>query len=83
MIYTVVWLPVADQQLINLWIHHVGLRNAITKATHEIGIELRTDPETKVVPCGKFWTLTIAPLAVLCYIDPGDCMVTVMQVRIA
>ncbi len=43
--------------------------------------ELRIDADKKGAPFGPFRILEDDPLSVLYTVDPGDCMVRVIQVR--
>jgi hypothetical protein len=78
--FTVVWVPTAITELARLWTDALD-RQAVTSAADRIDETLRDDPEAKTIPFGRLYALAVEPLAVLCEIDPGDCMVRVVQVR--
>jgi len=44
--YTVIWSPEAERQLTTIWLD-VENRVAVTKASNEIDLLLKTDPETR------------------------------------
>ena len=44
MVYTVIWIPGAQNQLAALWIRATA-RHAVTQAAHRIDLLLRRDPD--------------------------------------
>jgi hypothetical protein len=78
--YTVVWLPDAETLLAALY-NSAPDKQSFTAAADRIEILLRDDPERHAEPQGKFYTLTVEPVAVLFHVDPGDCMVRVLSVK--
>ncbi len=78
--YTVVWVPAAQDALARLWLR-ASDRQAVSDAADRIEVTLRHDPDRKVTPLGKLFVYEAFPLAVLCAIDPGDCMVRVISVK--
>ena len=78
--YTVVWLPTALAQLADLWAHSDDQRE-ITDAADRIDDALRINPDGKAVPFGSMFVYVEEPLTVLLDVDPGDGMVSIIQVR--
>ena len=78
--HTVTWTRLADAQLADIWIRATD-RNDVAAASDKITIVLRDDPETKGTPFGSRYVPIEEPLAALYEIDPGDCMVRIVQVR--
>ena len=78
--YTVVWIPSAEARLADLWLRAVD-RQAVTDSSNRIDCELAENAHTKGVTWGPFRAYFDDPLAVLFIVDPGDCMVEVVQVR--
>jgi hypothetical protein len=80
MIWTVIWLPPARAQLVDLWIQAPD-RQAVNDAVDVIDAELRIDGDTKGIPLGRFLVFTHEPLSVLYEVLPDDCMVRVVAVK--
>ena len=81
MIYTVAWTRTAQNTLADIW-NRASDRQAVTDAADEIDRELRIDADRKGRPFqGQRRLLHVPPLAVVFVVNPGDCMVTVLQVR--
>jgi hypothetical protein len=78
--YTVIWEKPAENQLSRIWMRATD-KQAVTDASNRIDRELLIDAHRKGRPLGVFRTYTDDPLAVLFHVDPGDCMVRVVQVR--
>ncbi len=78
--YTVVWVPAADDALARLWLQAAD-RQTVSDAADRLEVALGNDPDRKVTPLGKLFVYEDFPLAVLCIIDPGDCMVRIVSVK--
>jgi hypothetical protein len=78
--YTVVVEKPAENQLARIWTGAPD-RQAVADAFDRIERELANDAHKKGVPLGVFRKYIDDPLAVLYHVDPGDCMVRVIQVR--
>ena len=78
--FTVLYSAMAAEELTALWLNSV-LRDAVTKAAHQIDIELKFDPGTKglVGPDGRR-VLSIYPLTLLFEVRPDDRLVRVLHV---
>ncbi|MFO0843703.1 MAG: hypothetical protein U0797_15115 [Gemmataceae bacterium] len=81
MIYTVVWVPSARARLATLWTQAAD-RQAIADSADRIDEELREDADAKGIPFGHFRAYYDDPLGVMYNVDPGDCKVTVMAVKL-
>jgi hypothetical protein len=80
MTYTVLWRPVAEQRLAEIWTL-ASDRNAITQAAHAIDEALRTDPENVgEARADDVRILFEAPLGVLFTVSPDDRVVYVLSV---
>lgn len=80
MIFTVVWLPNAEDRLAELW-NSAADKQDVTDAADWIDAALRTNPLKKVVSVDNLFYLRRDPILVLCDIDEGDRMVRVVDVR--
>ncbi|HEY7425448.1 MAG TPA: hypothetical protein VH682_14550 [Gemmataceae bacterium] len=78
--YTVVMENPAENQLARIWIRAVD-QQAVTDASNRIESELVNDAQVKGKPLGIFRTYRDDPLEYLYHVDPGDCMVRIIQVR--
>ena len=78
--YNVVYLPVAEDQLADLWIRAAD-RQAVSDASDRIDLALRDNPDTKGKSLRPFRVFEAPPLSVLYHVDPGDLMVRIIQVR--
>jgi hypothetical protein len=78
--YTVTWISHAEDQLADLW-NRAADQQAVADSANRLERELGIDADKKGVPMGRFRALYDNPLAVLFIVDPGDCMVKVIQVR--
>jgi len=79
MIYTVVWLPDALDDLAAVWMQPTA-RKAVTAAAHRIDRTLRRDPDTKGQDYFGDRVLFEHPLAVTFAVYPDDRLVKVLQV---
>lgn len=79
MIFTVTWLPSAQNDLIELYIAGAD-KKAITNAANKIDAELRIDPDTKGFAFFGDRILRINPLLVIFTVKPDDRLVEVDQV---
>jgi hypothetical protein len=79
--FTVTWLPSASDSLARIWLKSSN-RWAVTDSSHRIDRVLRLNPQGVGWPFGKFRIYCDAPLAVAYEIDPGDCMVRVIAVKV-
>jgi hypothetical protein len=70
----------AENQLARIWIRAVD-QQAVTDASNRIESELVNDAQVKGKPLGIFRTYRDDPLEYLYHVDPGDCMVRIIQVR--
>jgi len=77
---TVTWEPVAENQLINLWIQAPDQQD-VADASNRIEQALKRDAKRKGQPLGRFRTYRDDPLAVLYLVLPDDCMVKIVQVK--
>jgi hypothetical protein len=78
--YTVLWVPGAEQRLAELWMDATD-RDAITKASHAIDQQLKTDPlnQGESRPRGRR-VLFESPLGVLYRVEEQDMIVRVYHV---
>jgi hypothetical protein len=79
MIYTVTWLPSAQNELASLWVMSAN-RMAIRNAADAMDIELRIDPDMKGFAFFGNRILRIDPLLVVFSVKPDDRLVEVLQV---
>jgi hypothetical protein len=78
MIYTVVLLQTAEDELTLIWIRRVGDRAGVTAASHRIELALRRDPDQKGVPLDDGSRLYIdGPLAAIFEVNADDRIVTI------
>jgi len=81
MTWTVVWRPIAESQLAELWINGPD-RADISQSADEIDWRLRHDPhnqgESRAGDSVRI--MVIEPLAALFEISDADCLVTVLKV---
>jgi hypothetical protein len=78
--YTVIAEKPAESQLMRLWMRAAD-QQAVTDASDRIDRGLANDADMKGVPIGIFRAYVDDPLAVLYHVDPGDCMVRIIQYR--
>jgi hypothetical protein len=78
--YTVTWEPTAERQLANLWVHALD-RQAVADASDRIESALKVDAQRKGRRVGRFRAYGVDPLEMLFFVNPGDCMVRIIQVR--
>jgi hypothetical protein len=79
-IYTVIWLPAAEQELADLWLDP-AIRAEITQAANQIDGLLKYNPDrVGESRDADQRVLFVAPLGVLYRIKPLDCMVEVIHV---
>jgi len=79
--YTVVYTPLADLQLADIWMH-CSDRQAVTEASHEIDRHLSRDADQIGKPDANGWRVLIeAPLVVSFRVSPDDRLVSVLSVR--
>jgi hypothetical protein len=74
--FTVVWAPVAIDQLADAWAQATD-RPAVTRAADEVDRILRTDPDRKGVPFFGDRLLRVPPLRAVFTIHPNDMLVRV------
>jgi hypothetical protein len=80
MIYTVVWVPDALDELTALWLNAAD-RAAVTDASNRIDAILRTDPYGNSQPDAGGWrAIAVSPLVVSFSVSDLDCLVTVQAV---
>jgi hypothetical protein len=79
--YTVVWLESVQDELTNIYIAAAD-KKAVTLASDRIDLELRNDPDKKVVPYGEQWVYQSDPLLILVRISPDDRLVEVTHVEV-
>ena len=79
--YTVVWVKRVEDRLIELWLNAEG-REAVRAATHQIDLELSSEPGGKGGPMaeGLRW-FEAGPLRVLYDVRDADRVVEVVAVR--
>lgn len=77
--FTVIWSPVAEDQLTELWLHATD-RNAVTRAQHQIDQLLRIDPDRQGVPFFGDRLLVALPLRAVFSINWMDMQVVVERV---
>jgi hypothetical protein len=77
--YTVVWVPSALNELARIWIG-TSDQQAVADAADLIDKVLRTSPERVGVDWGGERYVEVEPLAVVFTVDPGDCLVRVLEV---
>lgn len=77
--FTVIWSPLAQCQLAELWLRAAD-RNAVTAAQYQIDQLLLVDPDTRGVPFFGNRLLVVPPLRVLYSINVMDMQVVVEQV---
>jgi plasmid stabilization system protein ParE len=80
MIYTVTWTKSAQNALADIW-NHAPDKQAVTDASNRIDRDLRLDAHRKGRALGNHRVWIDPPLVVAFTVDPGDCMVRVIQVR--
>jgi hypothetical protein len=78
--YTVLWEKSAENQLMRIWTHAPDQQD-VADASNRIERDLAYDAPTKGTSIGVFRKYTGDPLAVLIYVDPGDCKVHIISVR--
>jgi hypothetical protein len=80
MIYAVLWRPLAENQLADLWTAGPD-RQAIAQAADEIDARLRTDPQAQGESrTGMVPILFVNPLAVLFEPSGPDRLVAILKV---
>jgi len=78
--YTVVMENPAQNQLARIW-NGAADQQEVADASNRIERELANDAYTKGNPLGIFRRYRDDPLEYLFHVDPGDCMVRIIQVR--
>jgi len=76
-----VYDPSAEAKLADLYNQAVD-KAAFTQSSNRIDAELRVDAHSKGLSFGRYRAFYDDPLAVLYEVDPGDCMVTVIAVKV-
>jgi hypothetical protein len=76
---TVIWSPIAEDQLTELWLNATD-RNAVTAAQHQIDQLLRVDPDQQGIPFFGNRLLLVAPLHAAFTINWQDMQVEVYDV---
>lgn len=79
--FTVLWSPIAEGQLLDLWSNSPGRRSGITRAAQQVDRLLRDDPATRGRPFGVTRILIEPLIVVLFSLDEGDRKVKVHMVR--
>jgi hypothetical protein len=79
MIWTVTWLPDAEDELARIWIS-AGNRQAITDAAARIDKELRRNADQQGVGHGDQRLLHKPPLMVIYEVFPNDRIARIVQV---
>ena len=79
MIFTVVWLPSARDELAELWLHAAD-RQAVSRAANTMDRLLREDPQTRGQPLFGHRVLAVEPLTIAFDVSADDRMVTVTQI---
>jgi len=79
--FTLIWSPIAERQLIDLWSDFPDDRKALTEAVAEVDKLLREDPSMKGRPFGVSRVLIKPPIIVLFSVDEGDRKVKVSLIR--
>ena len=80
MIWTVIWLPAAEQELAALWLDPIT-RSQVTQSANHIDVLLRSDPETLGESRAENQRLAFeSPLAVLYRVREPDRLVEVIHV---
>lgn len=80
MSYSVLWRPIAEQRLAEIWMS-ANDRNAVSRAAHAIDEALRVDPEqVGESRADDVRILLEPPLGVLYTVSPDDRMVYVLSV---
>lgn len=77
--FTVVWSPVAQDQLAEIWVRATD-RAAITQASHRIDQLLRVDPHLLGFPWYGDRLITVLPLRVIVSINWMDMIAQVEEV---
>lgn len=80
MIFTVVWLPSAQDELIDIWLTSND-RQSVTEAANAIDQHLRRDAHQRGQPFFGRRILAISPLLVNFTVSLDDRLVTVAQVQ--
>ncbi|MBW3543774.1 MAG: type II toxin-antitoxin system RelE/ParE family toxin [Planctomycetes bacterium] len=79
--YTVIWVRGVRERLTTIWLDATD-REAITKASHAIDVELAVDPSRKGSPLREgLRVLEIPPLRVLYSVQDADRIVEVLSIR--
>ena len=80
MIFTVIWLPAAEQDLASLWIG-AAQRNSVSQSANQIDRELKKDPiHVGQTRSKDLRSLHVPPLSVLYRIREDDRIVEVIHV---
>jgi hypothetical protein len=79
--YTLLWRPIAERQLIDLWSNFPAERSDLTRAVDEVERLLRDDPSVKGRPFGVSRVLIKPPIIVLFSVDEGDKKVKIMWIK--
>lgn len=81
MIFTVLWKPLAEEELASIWIDAQD-RQTISTAANEIDRLLRVDPQSQGESrSGSQRVLIIEPLVVAFEVEEDDRRVSVLSVR--
>ncbi|MFO0968935.1 MAG: hypothetical protein U0793_25565 [Gemmataceae bacterium] len=80
MIFTVTWLPSAQDELARIWMAALD-RKAVADASNQIDRELRQDGHLKGVPFQGFFLFEIAPLMVKFAVSLNDRIIEVIDVK--
>jgi plasmid stabilization system protein ParE len=80
MMYTVIWKPVAEDELAHIW-NTADDRTGVSAAANEIDQLLRSDPhEQGESRSGAIRVLLVAPLGVFFHVADDDRLVSILRV---
>lgn len=78
--YTVAWLPIAEDELMNLWIQGPD-RQAVTDASNRMECTLKRDADQKGFADNGQRILVVSPLTFIFTVSPDDRLVTILWVE--
>jgi hypothetical protein len=78
--FTVIWMPEPEAKLVDLWIT-ASDRDEVEEAANWIDRQLRINPLNKLTRVDDVYFLRRDPLTVLCKVDVGDRMVSIIDVH--
>ena len=78
---SVVWNAFAHYRLAEIWLLCAD-RDAVTKASDRIDVELRNHPENYAIVSSQGWRIiAVPPLVATFEFNADDCKVTVLSIR--